>query len=39
MEYLRMVFSDPSSMLTLKIMLFNGDYVNFGCHKEMSIKI
>ena len=38
MEYLS-VFSEPSSMLALKIMSFNGDYVNFGCHKEMSIKI
>ena len=26
-------------MLTLKIMSFNGYYVNFGCHKVMSIKI
>ena len=31
-------FSKSSSMLTLKIMSFNGFYVNFGCHKEMSIK-
>ena len=38
MEYVS-VFSKPSSMLTLKIMSFNDDYVNFGCHKEMSIKI
>ena len=38
MEYLS-VFSKPSSILTLKIMSFNGDYVNLGCHKEMSIKI
>ena len=37
MEYLS-VFSKLSSILTLKIMSFNGDYVNFGYHKEMSIK-
>ena len=38
MEYLS-VFSKPSFMLTLKIMSFNGNYVNFGCHKEISVKI
>ena len=31
------VFSKPSSMLTLKIVSFNGDHVNFGCHKEIKI--
>ena len=34
MEYLS-VFSKPSSMLTLKIMSFHSNYVNFGCHKVM----
>ena len=38
MEYLS-VFYKRSSILILKIMSFNGDYVNFGCNKEMSIKI
>ena len=37
MEYI-LFFSKPSSMLTLKIMSFNGDYVNCGCYK-MSIEI
>ena len=38
MEYLS-VFPKPSSMLPLKVMSFNGDYVKFGCYKEMWIKI
>ena len=33
------VLPKPSSVLTLKIMSINGDYVNFGYHKEMSIEI
>ena len=32
-------FSKLSAMLTLKIMSFHFDYVNFRCHREeMSIK-
>ena len=37
MEYLS-VLTKPSSMLTPKIMSFDGDYLKFRCHKEMSIK-
>ena len=34
-----LLFSKPSSILTMNIMSFNGDYVNLGCHKVMSLKI